>query len=112
MSVACAARLRQGVEGREVGGVERHLRRRNVLFEALQLARARDRDDRPTLRERPRQGDLGGRAAVLLRYRAHCLDEGEVRLQRRLVAKARVLTAPIANLEVGELREATGEKAA
>src|SRR6185369_6171229 len=111
-SVARAARLWQSVERRKVRSVELELGRCEVLLEALELSRAGDGDDGRALGERPRQGDLGGRATVLLRYGAHGLDEREVRLQRGLVAEARVRTTPVAFLEVRKLRETAGEEAA
>src|SRR3954447_12379059 len=84
--------------------------RGDVLFEAVELRRPRDRDERRALREDPCEGNLRCGRASPLRDSLHEIDERTVRLAC-LGREARDGVAEVAGLERRALVDRSREKA-
>jgi hypothetical protein len=70
----------RALDGGEVVGTEGQLERAERLRQLVARARPDQRHDVVPLREHPRDGDLGGRRAVIVGDRSQRVDEREVAL--------------------------------
>src|SRR5436309_1703409 len=91
-------------------GAQLDLQRAQVLLQALPVLGPGDRHDVRAPGEEPRERQLRGGAALLLRDLLEPAHELHV-LREVLVPEARVLAAPVALRDVGEALDAPGEEA-
>src|SRR4051812_49409117 len=93
----------------EIVARELDARRADVLFEAMNLRRARDRDHPRLLRENPCERNLRGRRLLALRDSANEIDDGAVRFAR-LGREAWEHVAEVRLVERGAFVDLPGEK--
>ena len=82
-----------------------------IFLQPLDALGAGDRDHIGTLRQEPSQRELRRGAALLLGDRLDAFDEGAV-LGEISAHEARVATAGVAGVEMGEIGNGSGEQAA
>src|SRR4051812_9356764 len=101
---------RGGFDGPDVFGCKLDVRRSEIFFEAIQLRRARDRDDPRLLRQQPGERDLGRGRPLLGR---ECIDQVDQRLIRFDVvwAEAGNRAAKIGAIECRVRADLAGEEA-
>src|SRR5687767_10160369 len=112
--VACAghrARVDQRVEPIDRGAIQPDLRGTDVFLEMVQPRRPGNRDDAVALRQRPGQGELTHRAALLARQGVEPVEQREV-AGEVLALEPRHVVADVFRRQRRGVAEAAGQKPA